>query len=134
MSAFAIVSRIFAPATEVVTDQDYIHKNANCTIRLYYYNQMVHQQHVCLRISRCDDVIYYGVGQSIRMEGFTGKTVTGASIALIGVPFECDISWGTERIIQGNALTLQAHKTNGLLTLSTDKMEEYENNLPARRT
>ena len=134
MSALTLVSRLFSPATEVVTDQDYIHKNANCTIRLYYYNQMVHQQHVCLRISRCDDVIYYGVGQSIRMEGFTGEIVTGASIALIGVPFESDIGWGTEYIPAGKDLVLQGDGRNGLLTLSNLGEERSENNLPARRT
>jgi len=120
MSVVALVRDFVLPK---VKDQEYVHRNANCTIRLYYNDVMVHSQNVTCWISRLDGRVYYGVGQAILMDDFHG-TVNGATIALLGVPFESDISWGEEHIPRMHTLILRGNKYRGFLVLSGDKDNE----------
>ena len=119
----AIVRDIFVPLDkESEQEQDYIHKRANITIRLYHKHKMVHQQHVTCRVHKEGaHRIVYGASQAILMDGFHGH-VDEITIALINVPHEVDISpvedpWPLQ-IFKGNTLTLQARRT-GLLFIDT---------------
>lgn len=115
MTALALVRGLFIPKDE--SQGTYVSRNANCTIRLYYKKRIVHLQDVYLHISKLSGATHYGVNQrNIVMEGFNGK-VDDATIALLGVPHECDIYWGYDvKVYKPSKLILEGN-CQGLLVL-----------------